>query len=197
MIFQWYGLFSISVGGHSKRFRMHWECIWMLLNVLKCVALKNGSTQISLSPFFPKTVTNELFNLVVFILKVNFYIHLVTLDFHKIQLKRRYADSHVCWFRTIFGWKAMSHSTCHKIIFLIAFAWSLTIFAFYLKLSPYWPLDAWHFSCTQNRKTMVYWGLSDLGIHVACLSRKSFTVTTHIYSLSEEFPTQKLFLTSL
>ena len=29
----------------------------MLLNVSKCVALKNGSTQISLSPFLPKTVT--------------------------------------------------------------------------------------------------------------------------------------------
>ena len=43
----------------------------------------------------------------------------------------------------------------------------------------------------------VYGGLSDRGIHVACLSRKSYTVTTHIYSLSEEFPTQKLFLTSL
>ena len=30
----------------------------MHFNVSKCVVLKNGSTQISLSPFFPKTVTN-------------------------------------------------------------------------------------------------------------------------------------------
>ena len=33
----------------------------MHFNVSKCVALKNGSTQISLSPFFPKTVTNKRF----------------------------------------------------------------------------------------------------------------------------------------
>ena len=32
----------------------------MLLNVSKCVALKNGPMQISLSPFFPKTVTNDI-----------------------------------------------------------------------------------------------------------------------------------------
>ena len=50
---------------------------------------------------------------------------------------------------------------------------------------------------TVKPRATVYWDLSDLGIHVACLSRKSYTVTTHIYSLSEEFPKQKLFLTSL
>ena len=58
----------------------------------------------SFSDKIRKSITiNELFNLVVFILKVNFYIHLVTLDFHTTRLKRRYADSHACRFRTIFG----------------------------------------------------------------------------------------------
>jgi len=57
----------------------------------------------------------ELFTLVVFILKVQFCIDLVTLNFHRTWLKRRYADSHACRFRTIFGLKAMYHSTCHEV----------------------------------------------------------------------------------
>ena len=51
-------------------------------------------------------------------------------EFHTTWRKRRYADSHASRFRTIFGWKAMCHSTCHEIIVLIALVWSLTIFAY-------------------------------------------------------------------
>ena len=50
-------------------------------------------------------------------------------EFHTTWWKRRYVDSHACRFRTIFGWKAIYHSTWQKSIFLIAFARSLTIFA--------------------------------------------------------------------
>ena len=39
---------------------MHGECSPMHFNVSKCVAIKNGSTQFSLSPLFPNRVTNGL-----------------------------------------------------------------------------------------------------------------------------------------
>ena len=55
LIFQCYGTFSISVGEQCKHFRMHLKCFCIHFNMSKWVALKNGSTQISLSPAgFPK-----------------------------------------------------------------------------------------------------------------------------------------------
>ena len=62
MILKRYWTFLSSVGEHCQRFQMHWECSPMHFNVFKCVVIKNGSTQFSLSPLFPNRVTFSVDN---------------------------------------------------------------------------------------------------------------------------------------
>ena len=97
-------------------------------------------------------------------------------------LKRRYADSHSCWFRMIFGWKAMYHYTCQESTFLIAFAWSFAIFAC---IKNCLHLTAWcHFSCMQNHKTMrCQFPRSLWSQYSCCLIATQVLLSLHIFKV--------------
>mgnify|MGYP006973391551 CR=1 FL=1 len=125
---------------------------------------------------------NELFNLVVFILKVKLCIHLVATNFHD---NHDMIETSVCRFSLllvwmIFGWKAMYHYTCQESTFLIAFAWSFAIFAC-IKNCLHLTAHVISAACkTIKLCAASSRGLSDLSIHVAWLPRKSYCHCTYL-----------------